>query len=531
MRRRPNRLLAYLRVSGAEQGRTGTSLEGQRAEVERWRIYQEYPEPVFFIEVASAGAEKLEHRIELKRLLATAKEGDMIVVCKVDRWSRDMVWAVQSVRELVKRGVGWYSIGESLDASTTAGDSTLGIMSWVADQERVRIKERTVGRRRELRDLGMNIEGRVPIGYERHQRRLRIVEADAIIVREVYSHCLNGKSIGDICLWLRATYPTRHGWDHKTVHHVLRSRIYLGEMMTTKRVWMPAHQPVVDVLIWNKAQTELNSRRNGGHRSETVSRTSRWLVRDVGICAECDTKVAAAYGPSSRVWGYYVCRARLRRSGCDAPYVPVAKTDAAVSRLAVERLKSLRVALAKVPEKPSSPQDADFDIERAKLKARRARTIDLETDGTITREDMRARVLRIDDALSTLQVKAALADRRAAIQTPARRAEVLANVEIISAAWRRATIEQRREIVRRMVRCVRLHANHEPAPEWLELEEMLTLEAHDVANLFEPPPGSSEDPPDMRRAARPKRTVEVEPDAALAFRAKSHAWMTRKAAA
>jgi DNA invertase Pin-like site-specific DNA recombinase len=487
VQRRPNRVFGYLRVSGSEQGRTGTSLDGQRDAVARWCSYLGYPEPAYFVEVASAGAEKLEQRVELRRLLEVAEAGDLIVVSKVDRWSRDIVWGVQSVRALIARGVAWHSIGENLDASTPQGDSTLGIMAWVADQERQRIKERTVGRRKELRDAGLYIEGRVPIGYERHERRLRVVEADAAIVREVYRRSIEGASVGDLSVWLRRAYPDRHGWDHKTIQRMLRSRVYLGEVTTSARAWVASHEPIVDRLTWEEAQAALDARRLGGRRHERASRTSGWLLRGIAVCAECASRMGAAYSRFTTTGGYYACRARMTGNDCDAPYVPVSPADAAVARLVLARLRALRGELAKPGERQPAPAEDAFTTKRDRLLARRERTVDLAADGTITRDDLAARLGRIDAEIGTLQVEEAAEGRRAALRTPRRRAEVLADLETLETAWRRATVEQRREILRRMARCVRLHVNHPPAPTWLEIEEMRSLSAADVNHLFEPP--------------------------------------------
>src|SRR5688572_23275956 len=107
---RPARVLAYVRVSGAEQGRTGTSLAGQREEISRYCAIRGYPAPTFRVEVESAAAAKIERRDELRSLIIDTHAGDLVVVSKVDRWSRDIVYCVKSVRELVARGVGWHSI-------------------------------------------------------------------------------------------------------------------------------------------------------------------------------------------------------------------------------------------------------------------------------------------------------------------------------------------------------------------------------------------------------------------------------------
>jgi len=95
------RVLAYLRVSGQEQGRSGTSLEAQRDEIARWARANEHASPAFFSEIESGSAARTEARAELARLTAEARPGAIVVVCAVDRWSRDIVHAVASVRALV----------------------------------------------------------------------------------------------------------------------------------------------------------------------------------------------------------------------------------------------------------------------------------------------------------------------------------------------------------------------------------------------------------------------------------------------
>ena len=100
----PRRVLAYVRVSGAEQGRTGTSLDAQREEIAMHCAASGYPEPTVFVEVESAGAEKLERRSELRSLLGSVTSGDLVVVAKQDRWSRDTLFYLQSTRDLVAKG-------------------------------------------------------------------------------------------------------------------------------------------------------------------------------------------------------------------------------------------------------------------------------------------------------------------------------------------------------------------------------------------------------------------------------------------
>jgi hypothetical protein len=83
---------------GQEQGRSGTSLEAQRDEIARWARANDHPAPAFYSEIESGSAARTEARVELARLTSEARPGDVVVVCAVDRWSRDIVHAVASVR-------------------------------------------------------------------------------------------------------------------------------------------------------------------------------------------------------------------------------------------------------------------------------------------------------------------------------------------------------------------------------------------------------------------------------------------------
>jgi DNA invertase Pin-like site-specific DNA recombinase len=94
------RVLAYRRVSTREQGLEGTSLEAQKTEIQRYCKAHELPDPVDYVEVESGGEESEEKRREVQRLLNGIRAGDAVVVSKIDRFGRDMVFIVKHVRAM-----------------------------------------------------------------------------------------------------------------------------------------------------------------------------------------------------------------------------------------------------------------------------------------------------------------------------------------------------------------------------------------------------------------------------------------------
>ena len=124
----------------------------------------------------------------------------MVIVQDVDRFSRDIVFTVQRVREIMRKGAVFVAIKQGFDSRAPNAEDTLGQWAWLADMERRRSKVRTEYPRRLLRSQGFFVEGHPPFGYKRAtssdkrrpDRRLLIDEVKAPIVREMFTMAVNG---------------------------------------------------------------------------------------------------------------------------------------------------------------------------------------------------------------------------------------------------------------------------------------------------------------------------------------------------
>jgi len=469
----PRNVFGYARVSGAEQGRHGTSLEAQQEDIRRYCRAHKLPEPVFFVEIESAAGKKLERRVELERLTRATQPGDLVLATNVHRWSRDIPHAVASVRALVARGVDWISVRENIDASTQQGDTMLGFMACFADQERREIYSRTVGTRKQLRDAGCWVEGPAPFGYEVDAaRKLVVVPEDAPLALELHRRARKAP-LSELQAWMRSVRPG--DWDRKRILSMLRGRIYLGEMLRSDGTWAPAHPPIVTPALWQAVQAALDSRRLGGRRPAADARTASWLLRGLAACALCGSRLGASYGGHGL--DYYVCGARLSRSrragqSCTAGYLRVPDVDQAVGQLVLERLGELRELLGRSDPPPAPTTGPDYAARRQALERRRERTIDLATDGTITREQLRERLAKLDAELAKLDELEAVATRAVVVRRPEVRREVLAQVTELARSWGQASVAVRREIVQTLARSIRLAVGQEPAIEWVPVAEL-----------------------------------------------------------
>ncbi len=79
----------------------------------------------------------------LAAALSMCRPGDTLVVWKLDRLGRSLPHLVETVRDLGARGVGFKSVQEQIDTTTSGGKLIFHIFASLAEFERDLIRERT----------------------------------------------------------------------------------------------------------------------------------------------------------------------------------------------------------------------------------------------------------------------------------------------------------------------------------------------------------------------------------------------------
>jgi DNA invertase Pin-like site-specific DNA recombinase len=121
-------LLGYARVSTKDQDTALQEDALRKAGVER-----------IFSEKASGA--KVD-RPELAKALEFMRDGDTLVVWKLDRLARSMRQLIETVEVLRRRKINFHSITENIDTSTAAGELHFHLFGALAQFERSLIKER-----------------------------------------------------------------------------------------------------------------------------------------------------------------------------------------------------------------------------------------------------------------------------------------------------------------------------------------------------------------------------------------------------
>jgi DNA invertase Pin-like site-specific DNA recombinase len=467
------RFLGYRRVSTGEQSTAGTSLDGQKEELDSLASRVQAPVVLDFVEVESGAAEKEEKRVEVARLLDAVRPGDLVAVAKFDRFTRDLEFAIRKVREILGKGARFVSIAEGEFDRSPEGELKLSIWASIAQMERARIRDRTHGQKVRLRAQGKFLEGLPPFGYVKAKgrdasdkpRRLVIDPEKARIVVDMFDLCVGGESLKGIVRHLRANY-TGLRFTNTWVSRALHNRVYTGQLATTPvrgrgaahyfqapAEWVDAHEPIITNDVWLRAQAALASRRACGDRPSRGSGTDYFLMRALASCGVCGSLVRGVpvhESCNTKHLGYYVCRHRTHppqgRPRCiRAPYVQQRVADAEIERATLIRLLELRDLLAVAPEPP--PPAPDFDAKRAALAARRARLVQAVAAGKLGLDDIDRPLSEIEQELADVETAAAEHAARTTGDTVERRRAALAFVDTVSEAWTGLEPSERRSVL------------------------------------------------------------------------------------
>ena len=159
-------LIGYMRVSKADGSQV---LDLQRdaliaAGIERSHLYEDQ------------ASGKKDDRPGLEACLKALREGDTLIVWKLDRLGRNLRHLVNTIHDLMERGICFRVLtgqGANIDTTTASGRLVFGIFAALAEFERELIRERTIAGLSSARARGRN--GGRP--YTMTPAKLRLAQA------------------------------------------------------------------------------------------------------------------------------------------------------------------------------------------------------------------------------------------------------------------------------------------------------------------------------------------------------------------
>lgn len=163
-------LIGYERVSTSEQSLTPQNDRLKKAGCEK----------IFSDVVSGAKAD----RPGLEEALEYLREGDVLVVVKLDRLGRTLKHLITTIEGLNKRGIGFKSLTEGIDTTTSTGKLMFHVIGAIAEFERDLIRERTRAGLESARARGRKGGRRVKATPEKMRQITAMLKDENITVKE-----------------------------------------------------------------------------------------------------------------------------------------------------------------------------------------------------------------------------------------------------------------------------------------------------------------------------------------------------------
>ena len=203
-------VLAYLRVSTDEQGRSGLGMEAQREAIEAAAEHRGWEVVEWVTDTASGKSLK---RPGIQRALERLENGGpkILVVAKLDRLARSAIDFLGVVERAERNGWSLILLEPNVDMTDPMGRFTASILASVAQLEREMISSRTKAALAQAKANGTKLG-----------RKLNIARST---VERIEAERAAGKTLQDIADDLNADeVPTARGgeWWPSTVSYVLK---------------------------------------------------------------------------------------------------------------------------------------------------------------------------------------------------------------------------------------------------------------------------------------------------------------------
>jgi DNA invertase Pin-like site-specific DNA recombinase len=152
-------LIGYARVSTQDQ-----NLDLQKDALEKAGCEKIYVEQI------SGGSSA---RPELDKTMETLREGDTLIVWRLDRLGRSLKHLIELVNELEQRKIGLRSLTESMDTTTSGGKLIFHIFGALSEFERNLIRDRTQAGLAAARARGR--KGGRPLALDKKKREVTVI--------------------------------------------------------------------------------------------------------------------------------------------------------------------------------------------------------------------------------------------------------------------------------------------------------------------------------------------------------------------
>ena len=328
----------YARFSSV--GQREESIEGQIRECGDFAARKGYTVIKTYADRAISG-KNAENRPEFMQMIADSKQNnfDIILVWKIDRFSRDKYDSVYYKNILKKNGVSVISATEPIDDSPE-GQLMESIFEGFSAYY---IKDLSLKVSRGMTEntlKGMSNGGTPTFGYIIDENKhFQVDPVKALIVADIFRRYAGGESTKSILASLKDEgIETRKNKapTYSFVTNVLKNRRYLGEYRFNDTVVENAIPQLVDIEIFDKCQKRLSENQRKPASFKSVE--DKYILTGKIFCGYCGSTMSGVSGTSSTgaKYRYYHCHAAKNKKTCDKKRIAKDFVETAVTDIATQ---------------------------------------------------------------------------------------------------------------------------------------------------------------------------------------------------
>lgn len=246
-------------------------------------------------------------RPALQQLLADIDAGliDVIVVYKIDRLTRSLADFAKLVEKFDRRSISFVAVTQQFNTTSSMGRLTLNVLLSFAQFERELASERVRDKVAASRRKGKWTGGTVPLGYDARNKKLAVNPREAETVRTIFRRYLELGSLSQLVPDLDrkgivtkqrdtklAKYRGGIPFSYGPLAHLLKNRVYLGEIHHGGKWYRGEHEAIVDPALFDLVQNLMRQNSSSGKSKQLASGA---LLRE-----SCSTTAITACIPASR---------------------------------------------------------------------------------------------------------------------------------------------------------------------------------------------------------------------------------------
>lgn len=312
-------------LRGAKYGRYSCDRQNEQSIDGQFRVIDDYAAKngieivATYIDKAMTGTNDNREGFQQMMKDSDKKEWDVVLVYKLDRFSRNKYEMAIHRKHLKDNGIKIISVMENIPDSPEGIllESLLEGMNQYYSEE---LSQKTKRGMNETRLKGNFIGGIINYGWSLYPvyseengkkvqtaTKVAINKEEASIVKEIFTEYANGKNPIDIARELSKRGVLNRGkyFRADTIYHILRQEKYTGIYRINGCAYDKIYPPIVPIEVYNIAKARIDANKYGSHpRTEHP-----YLLKGKIFCGHCGRRMTSFAGTSKsgKVSRYYKC--------------------------------------------------------------------------------------------------------------------------------------------------------------------------------------------------------------------------------